>query len=61
MSFDPMRALFQAAGRAAHQERKKGNHEGANGIALIMLGILTLGIPILGIPLIVMGIHKLCK
>jgi len=58
---DLMKATMQSIGQVARQERKKGNHNAAEGWTLIGFGILLLGIPIIGIPMIVMGVRKLSE
>lgn len=40
-------------------ERAKGNHSKANGLACIAFGIFLLPIPIIGLPLIGYGLYKI--
>jgi len=59
---DPFwRSVFQSIGQSARRERRLGNHDKANGLVLIGLGIFLLPIPIIGIPLMIFGFRKLLK
>lgn len=61
MSHTPLKHFVHHLSHQASRERAKGNAEGANGMALIGLGIVLMPIPVIGLPLLVWGIVKLCK
>ena len=61
MSHSPMKHFLHHLSHQASHERAKGNADGANGMALIGLGILLMPIPVIGLPLLVWGIVKLFK
>lgn len=62
MSHDPfLHHLAHAIGHQSQHERKHGNSGGANGLAMIVLGIMFLPIPFIGIPLLLIGICKAIK
>jgi hypothetical protein len=47
--------------KASAQERSKGNSSKANGLALIVMGIVLLPIPFIGLPMIGFGFVMLFK
>lgn len=61
MSVDITRAVAHTVGHAVKEQREKGNHNTAAGLALLAMGFFLLPIPIVGIPMMIVGIIKLCK
>lgn len=55
-----MQLLFGLS-KASAQQREKGNSSKANGLALIVLGIVLLPIPFIGLPMIGFGFVMLFK
>jgi hypothetical protein len=51
--------LVHAIGHGAKHARDKGEHDKANSLILVGIGIVLLPIPILGVPLLIWGLCRL--